>query len=251
MRRWSWYLFGIFLNMALEISFPFCLWWCPSRYLIKPLSMFEDVWIGSSQRRFPTSKINIITCYYKSKGKIEVVHMFKLPVVPLEAVPEVSKGRKYNPSEHVPIEPFAQNIPASTANAHSVLQSPTPYYSVLQIRSTTPYYKALLQYYKIQSTTKYYSSTVPYYSVLQSTTPYYKVLLQHYSVLRNTTQYYNVLQKSSPYYKVLHSTTPYYKVRQLLHSTTMYYKRLVCTTRPYTILLRTTKYYTVLLRTNE
>ena len=182
--------------------------------------MFEDVWIGSSQRRFPTSKINIITCYYKSKGKIEVVHMFKLPVVPLEAVPEVSKGRKYNPSEHVPIEPFAQNIPASTANAHSVLQSPTPYYSVLLLR-----------------TTKHCSSTTKY-KVLQSTTP----------VLFRTTLCYKVPLRTTKYYS---STTLYYEI---LHSTTMYYKNLVRTTKYYTVLLRTTKfdnYYTVLQCTTK
>ena len=33
-----------------------------------------------------------------------------LPVVPHEAVPEVSKGRKYNPEEHVPIESFVTTL---------------------------------------------------------------------------------------------------------------------------------------------
>ena len=65
--------------------------------------------------------------------------------------------------------------------------------------STTPYYKVLLQYYKVlPRTTKYYSST----------TPYYKVLLQHYSVLQT---YYKVLLRTTEYYS---STTPYYKVVQ-------------------------------------
>ena len=32
--------------------------------------------------------------------------LVNIPVVPHEAVPEVSKGREYNPEEHVPIELF-------------------------------------------------------------------------------------------------------------------------------------------------
>ena len=33
-----------------------------------------------------------------------------IPVVPHEAVPEVSKGRQYNPEEHVPIESFVTTL---------------------------------------------------------------------------------------------------------------------------------------------
>ena len=37
-------------------------------------------------------------------------YMIYIPVVPHEAVPEVSKGRNYNPEEHVPIESFVTSL---------------------------------------------------------------------------------------------------------------------------------------------
>ena len=85
------------------------------------------------------------------------------------------------------------------------VQSTTPV-----LRSTTPYYKVLLQYYSVlQSTTPVLLRTTKYYSVLQSTTPvlqsttpYYKALLQYYSVLQSTTP---VLLRTTKYYS---STTP-------------------------------------------
>ena len=95
-------------------------------------------------------------------------------------------------------------------DVHPVLFRTTKYYSSTtstettserRPSSTTPYYKVLLQYYKVlPRTTKYYSST----------TPYYKVLLQYYSVLQT---YYKVLLRTTEYYS---STTPYYKVVQKL-----------------------------------
>ena len=48
-------------------------------------------------------------------------------------------------------------------------------------------------------------------TVLKSTTLYYKVLLQYYSVLQSTEKYYFVLQGTSP---VLLCTTKYYTVLQ-------------------------------------
>ena len=92
-------------------------------------------------------------------------------------------------------------------------------------KSTTVYYKVLLQYYSVLQcttpvllcTTTHYNVLHQYYSVLQSTTLlcttkcyssttlYYKVLLQYYSVLQSTTpvllcttQYYNVLLQDYP-----------------------------------------------------
>ena len=50
-----------------------------------------------------------------------------------------------------------------------------------------------------------------FYKVLKSTTLYYKVLLQYYSVLQSTEKYYSVLQRTSP---VLLCTTKYYPVLQ-------------------------------------
>ena len=145
-------------------------------------------------------------------------------------------------------------------DVHPVLLRTTKYYS-----STTPYYKVLLQYYKVlPRTTKYYSSTTPYYKVLlqyykvllcttkyySSTTPYYDVLLQYYSVLQT---YCSVLQSTTPTETTSErrpsSTTPYYKVLLqycfVLQSTTPYYKVLLH------VLLLTTKYYSVLQSTTS
>ena len=164
-------------------------------------------------------------------------------IEPHEAVPEVSKGKVHiTQNKHVPIEWFVTTASqsriwlkllsddsnkvgicllcrstqlhattscrsqfATTCDSSYVLQSSTPYW-----KSTTLYYKVLIQYYSVlQSTTKYYSSTslyykvlLQYYSVVHSTTPvllcttqcyssttlYYKVLLQYHSVLQSTTQ---------------------------------------------------------------
>ena len=89
---------------------------------------------------------------------------------------------------------------ATTCDSSYVLQSSIPYW-----KSTTLYYKVLIQYY----------------SVLQSTTLYYTVLLQYYSVLHSATP---VLLCTTKYYS---STTKYYS------STTLYYKVLLCTTKYY------------------
>ena len=94
-----------------------------------------------------------------------------------------------------------------------VLQSTTPVLlrtTKVLVQYTTPYYKVLLQYFKLlQSTTPVILRTTKYYS---TTTPYYKVLLQYYSVLQSTTpvllcttKNYKVLVQ---YYSVLQSTTP-------------------------------------------
>ena len=113
---------------------------------------------------------------------------------------------------------------------YSVLNSTTPYYTVL--------YSVLLH-----CTTQYYS---PYYKVLHTTTKYYTVLL-------GTSPYYKVLHRTNLYYKVLHSTTRYYSVLyKVLFRTTQYYT--LCTTRYYSyysVPLRTTKYCAVLLCTTK
>ena len=93
-----------------------------------------------------------------------------------------------------------------SSTTHSVLQSITLYYSVLQ--STTP---VLLQYYSVlQSTTVVLLCTTKYY---YSTTLYYRVLLQYYSVLQSTTP---VLLRTTKYYA---STTLYYSSSSTSSST--------------------------------
>ena len=99
------------------------------------------------------------------------------------------------------------------------------YYSAL--RSTTPYYKVLRQYY---CTTKF---LLQYYKVLLRTTKYYASTTLYYS---STTKYY---PSTTPYYKVLESTTPVITTKYYA-STTKYY---ASTTQHYEVLLRTTKYY--------
>ncbi len=149
--------------------------------------------------------------------------LFVIPVVPHEAVPEVSKFEStYKPEcaygnclRLAEDFPFHFHFPFSHATLfwwleHKVLQKSTiQYCSVLH--STAPYYKAQ------HSTTPYYkvlSGTKKYYNVLHNTTPYYKVVHSspHYKVLLRTTKNYKVLHNATPYYKVRHSTTPYYKV---------------------------------------
>ena len=178
-------------------------------------------------------------------------------IEPHEAVPEVSKGKVHiTQNKHVPIEWFVTTASqsriwlnlfsddsnkagicllcrstqlhatttcrsqfATTCDSSYVLQSSTPYW-----KSTTLYYRVLLQYYSVlQSTTPVLLCTTKYYS---STTPYYTVLIQYYSVLHSatpvllcTTKYYS---STSLYYKVL---IRYYSV---LQSTTPV---LVCTTK--------------------
>ena len=137
-------------------------------------------------------------------------------------------------------------------DVHPVLLRTTKYYS-----STTPYYKVLLQYYKVlPRTTKYYSSTTPYYKrttpVLLRTTKYYSSTTKYYSVLQSTTpvllrskrrqnDVHPVLLRTTKYYT---STTKYYKV--LLQ----YYSVLQSTTpvllRTTNVLQSTTPYYSVL-----
>ena len=108
---------------------------------------------------------------------LSLLHWNHIPVVPHEAVPEVSKGKVHiTQNKHVPI-----GIDCDFLNT---FQS-TKCYKVLV--PTTPYYKVLLRYYS--STTKNYSSSIQYYSVRQSTTPYYKVLLQYY---KKSLQYYKI-----------------------------------------------------------
>ena len=128
-----------------------------------------------------------------------------------------------------------QQVAGRSSQRHAAL--PTYYKVVLRTKSTTLYYKVLIQYYSVlQSTTPVllctWSVLLQYYSVLQSITPvllctakyyssttlYYKVLLQYYSVLQSTTPvllcttknysstllHYKVLLQ---YYSVLQSTT--------------------------------------------
>ena len=164
-----------------------------------------------------------------------------IPVELHEAVPEVSKGKVHiTQNKHVPIEWFVTTASqsriwlkllsddsnkvgicllcrstqlhattscrsqfATTCDSPYVLQSSIPYR-----KSTTLYYKVLIQYYSVlQSTTPVLLCTTKYYSVLHSTTP----------VLLCTTQCYSsttpVLQSITP---VLQSTTP------VLLSTTKY-----------------------------
>ena len=175
----------------------------------------------------------------KKRRTVSDVYM---PVVPLEAVPEVSKGKVYiNRKKNVPIgiDGDLLNTFHSISHAtlfwwwierrsnknYSVLQSATIYESLLltstknyfgttpcyksttpALQSTTPALQSTTPYYKILlRTTKYYPTTTNYHS---STTPNYTVLLQYYSVLQSTTP---VLQSTNQYYKVHSSTTLYYK----------------------------------------
>ena len=147
---------------------------------------------------------------------------------------------------------------------HSVLQkyysSTTKYHSstTRALLRTTKYYSSTTKYYP--TTTNYHSSTTPkcYTVLLQSTTPYYKVLLQYYKVLTSTTKCtpalvllqstslvlltleYKVLRSISTV-PIMQSTTPV--LQSTDSSTTLFYKVLTpCTTK---ILLQ---YYKVLLQ---
>ena len=127
-----------------------------------------------------------------------------IPLVPHEAVPEVSKGKVHiNQKKNVliGIDCDFMNTFHSISTSHSishatlfdddsnnVVQSTTLYHSVLQ--SSTKYYKLLFR-------------TTPHCKVLQGTSLYYKILLRYYSVLQSTTPYYKVLLRTSKYYKVL------------------------------------------------
>ena len=189
-----------------------------------------------------------------------------IPVVPHEAVPEVSKGKVHiTQNKNVPIGIDCDFLNTFHSISHaalswrwperrrkknySVLQSATKYQSLLLPstkyhfgttpycnNSTTPVLFGTTKYYKVAlSTTKNYSSSIQYYYVRQSTTPYYKVLLQYYKVLLCTTKYYSSTTKyyssTTKYYSVLQSTTP------VLQSTDPV---LMCTTKYDS---STTKYY--------
>ena len=153
-----------------------------------------------------------------------------LPVVPHKAVPEVSKGREYNPEENVPIESFVTTlmdwtfprmtwtklasvgfVAARNCMRQQVLDDAKSLPNCGRSQSATTCHSSYApnsaQYCSVpQSTTKHYSSTTKYYKVLfsatlQSTTNYYSVLqstiLQYDSVLQR------ILQSAIPYYKVL------------------------------------------------
>ena len=112
-----------------------------------------------------------------------------------------------------------------------VLQSSTPYW-----KSTTLYYKVLLQYDSVHG--QCYSST----------TLYYKVLLQYYSVLQSTNPVLLCMQSTTLYYKVLLCTTPYYSSTTLYYTVLLQYYSVLQSTTPVLqsttpVLLRTTQYY--------
>ncbi len=121
---------------------------------------------------------------------------FWVPVVPQDAVPEVSKRQKekhIKPEEKKPIE-----IDCALLNTSHWVSHATLFCSWLEQGSLEQAHCCL---------------TTKYYSVLS--TKYYKILLrttESYSVLWSTTLYYKVLHSITQYYKVLQSTTQYYKV---------------------------------------
>ena len=108
-----------------------------------------------------------------------------IPVVPHEAVPEVSKKYSiYKSEEQVPIEIVFDMLGFNMLNP-KMKNHPPFVLPRLSYSSTTLYYTILLQYYSVlQSTIPVLLCTTKYYS---STSLYYKVLLQYYSVLQSTT----------------------------------------------------------------
>ena len=148
-----------------------------------------------------------------------------VPVVPHEAVPEVSKGRSYNPEEHVPIESFVTTL----IDERFFSDDRNEVGICWLCRSTHPHATASSRWrqslpnrVRSQSATTCDSSYAPnsaqYYSLLQSTTPVLLCSTQCYSALQSTTPVLlcttktPVLQSNTPvllqYYSVLHCTTP-------------------------------------------
>ena len=95
-------------------------------------------------------------------------------------------------------------------------QSIAQHYKVLHniLQSTTPYYTVLL---RTAQRCSILQSTVPYCKVLrriESTAPYYKVLLRttkYYSALQSTTPYYKVLLRTILFFELLVSTSPLHR----------------------------------------
>ena len=54
--------------------------------------------------------LHLYPCPYFYLHPYHISTILYLPVVPHEAVPEASNGRRHNPKEHVPIEPFVTTL---------------------------------------------------------------------------------------------------------------------------------------------
>lgn len=116
----------------------------------------------------------------------------------------VSKGRKDNPEEHVPMASFVM-----TAYHFPVSHVIEPF--------SDDWNKVGVCWLCHSTQLQYYAVLLRYYSLLQSFTPYYKVQLCTAKYWSSTTNYYELVEISTKYYSALESTIP------LPQSNTQYY----------------------------